>query len=105
MGNSKSSHTLNGVHAKKTMFSTVDKGQSTEHLQIADESPIGQEQLDNGKNTGQVITFRDQTPEMGGTEMNFDDEQATGQMFSGKRGDGRTLYSEEFQFSGFRVRS
>lgn len=56
------------------------------------------------KEVGQVITFRDQTPhgEMGGTDMNFDDEQG---MLSGQRGDGRTLMSEEFQLSGFRVRS
>ena len=45
MGDSKSSNTLSGFHAKKTVFSTVEKNQSREDLQIADESPFGQEAL------------------------------------------------------------
>ena len=43
MGDSKSSYTVTGAHAKKTVFSTVEKNQSREDLLIADESPSGQE--------------------------------------------------------------
>ena len=37
--------------------------------------------------------------------MNFEDEHNLQAMLSDPRGEGRTLMSEEFQFSGFRVRS
>lgn len=99
MGESKSTHTLNGgVYAKKTAFSSAEKNESHQDLQIVDESPIGQE----------MLTFRDQnqTPNgVGATEMNFEDDQAIVGMITGQRGDDRTLLSDEFQMSGFRVRS
>ena len=42
---------------------------------------------------------------MGDTDMNFEEDQGVAGMLSGQRGDGRALLSEEFQLSGFRVRS
>ena len=77
------SSAVTGVIAKKTVFAS-DKDASQEALEIADESPEGQAQLEMEGEVGQVITFRDPTAnqDMRGDE-DMDQDQAVAMMMSG----------------------